>query len=186
MAIIEAWTAPDTLEFGSNEYVTAAELNAILGNLAYLHAGPRVALKRDTDQTGIAAETHTAIEWSGVVASQDDWGMWDSGSPTVAVIQEAGVYLFSLNAVWDGPSAGPRRQARLLRDGDPIRDDVAPGVSYSAHGVTWMASAFANEAYSVDVRHNDTTQTRTIESRTSPQLRSPLLIIQWVAPLVGS
>lgn len=180
MAISEIWTPPDDLEWASDEYVTAAQLNAILGNLKWLYQGPLATLVRETDLE-VGVDEDVTCEWSQALVDTEDG--FDPDSPGVYVIQRDGTYDVSLAALWDQEPGGSRR-ARLLRDGDRIRGDSREGVVHAEHSPLWTPSLKVGEAISVEFTHNDD-QAHTVERWWQPW-RSPILKIRWTGPLDGS
>lgn len=180
MAITNAWTDPDTLEFGSTE-ARAADLNAVLGNQKWLHGRPRFTLAHSVDQS-VAASSDVTLEFD--TAIEDVGGWWDVGSPTVAVVPEDGVYLLVASILWDGSSGGNQRKCRIARDGNLIRGDSAPAVSFAEHSLSIITAASAGQALSVSMYHDDSSA-RDVLSDNAPW-RSPLFMGIWLQPYIAA
>lgn len=179
--ITNSWTDPDTLEVAADEIRRAADINAQLGNLKWLHARPRFTLAHSTDQT-IAADSDVTLEFDTDI--EDVGGWYDSGSPTVAVVPEDGVYLLVASTLWDGTGGGNQRKCRIARDGDLIRGDSAPAVSFAEHSLSIITAASEGEALSVVMYHDDSS-THDVLSDSSPW-RSPLFMGVWLSPYIAS
>ena len=179
MAISRAWTDPDTLEWAASDVVRAADLNALLGNTKWLRERPRFTLAHSADQT-IAEGTDVTLTWDTEIGDVGGW--YDSGSPTVVTVPETGVYILTANVLWDGTGGGNQRKVRFARDGDLMRGDSAPAVSFAEHSLTVQTALFAGQSLSVVVYHDDTSVDHDVLSRSSPTWRSPLFMGVWVSP----
>lgn len=180
MAITNAWTDPDTLEFGSTE-ARAADLNAVLGNQKWLHGRPRFTLAHSADQP-VESGKDVTLTWDTKI--EDVGGWWDPGSPSVAVVPEDGVYLLAANLLWDGTAGGNQRKARFARNGALIRGTTAPGVSFAEQALFGISSLSAGQALSVSMYHNDPAADHSILRRSSPVWRSPLFFGVWLMPYI--
>lgn len=182
MAITEAWTDPDTLEKAAGDVYRAADVNSVLGNLKFLHGGPRVTLVRNTS-FDVDSATDTTIAWSSALVDSDSG--WDSASPSVYVVQQAGVYMVSLRLLWPNSTAGDYRRWRLLRNGDPCAGNRIAATAFAEHGNSVFTSLSVGDSMSIDVRH-DAGSTLTVTSESLPVWRSPIFMLQWIAPTDGS
>lgn len=178
MAISNAWTDPDTLEFSATK-ARSADLNAMLGNQKYLHGRPRFTLAHPTSLTAPAGTDFTMTFDTEI---EDVGGWYDPGAPALAVVPETGLYLITINILWDGVIGGTQRKVRLARDGDLVRGDSAPAVAFAEHSLTILSSMTAGQALSVQVYHDDSAVDHEVLSRSTPAWRSPLFMGVWMAP----
>lgn len=178
MAISEAWTDPDTLEKAVGEIYRAEDVNAVLGNLLYLYAGPRVTLARETS-FDVDDTTDVTIEFS--TALVDTHSGWDSDSPAVYVVQVEGDYLFTPRLLWPDVAGGTFRRWRLLKNGDPAGGGRSGATRFAEHADSIVTALDVGDSISMDVRH-DAGSTVTVPSESSPIWRSPLLIGRWMGP----
>lgn len=186
MAIVEEWTDPDELEVSVGDLPRASWANSVLGNLLYNYGGPRCTVVRNTDLT-VPDGTFTTIPWESVLT--ETGGEWfDSESPGVLVVPRSGVYLVSLNLLWDFNSEG-RRDFRLLRDGDPVRGDKRGAFQFVEITASMQVTLSQGQSLAVEVRQTSGEPHDILAegpSATSTPYRSPIMQVRWDAPSDGA
>ena len=132
-----AWITPPTYVAGA--ILTAAQMNAVSGDLAYLYTPPMVRVARTTGQS-ITSSTWTTI--IGYAENYDTDGMWTSANEYLE-IQTAGVYGIAYGAAFASAATGDRTANVSLNDATPGNTIIHQTTTKpSAVGITGISGYF--------------------------------------------